>query len=94
MTPSEWERRLKVAEAAAKKRPRAMLIINDPEDNLAEYRLPDWVADALGTIEIGRPGGPDTPAESTAEWIERLTRDALKAQGELDGPTQPEAGND
>jgi hypothetical protein len=52
-----------------------MIFINDPEEGLAEFRLPEDVLDSNCTIEIGRPtlGGE---AESTAEWVERLTGEA------------------
>ena len=33
-----------------------VVYFNDPEADLDEYRLPDWVADALPTISLGRPG--------------------------------------
>jgi hypothetical protein len=76
MTPGEWERRIKAAEAAARTRRRAMVFIDDPEENLAEYRLPDWVADKLPTIGLGRSSGLGGEPESTTAWIERLTREA------------------
>jgi hypothetical protein len=54
-----------------------VVYFNDPEADLDEYRLPDWVADKLRTIELGRPGCIGGQPESTADWIERLTREAL-----------------
>ena len=33
-----------------------VVYFNDPEADLDEYRLPDWVANKLRTIELGRPG--------------------------------------
>ena len=54
-----------------------VVYFNDPEAYLDEYRLPDWVANKLRTIELGRPGGIGGEPESTADWIERLTREAL-----------------
>jgi hypothetical protein len=77
MNSGEWERRIKAIEAVARRRPRAMMLIDGPEDNLDEFRLPDWVSSSLPTIELGRPGGIGSEAESTADWIERLTRQAL-----------------
>ena len=77
MTNGEWERRIKAIEAAARTRRRAMVFIDDPEEDLAAYRLPEWVADKLHTIELGRPSGIGGEPESTAAWIERLTREAL-----------------
>lgn len=62
-----------------------VVYFNDPEADLDEYRLPDWVADALPTISLGRPGGLGGEPESTADWIARLTREAeavIKARGE------------
>lgn len=53
-----------------------VIYLNDPEENLDEYRLPDWVADKLSTIGLGRPSGLGGEPESTAEWIARLTREA------------------
>jgi hypothetical protein len=50
-----------------------MVYVNDPEDGLDELRLPDWVWNALGTIEVGRPDGKP---ETDAEWVARLTRQA------------------
>jgi hypothetical protein len=37
---------------------------NDPEADLDQYRLPDWVANKLRTIELGRPGGIGGEPES------------------------------
>jgi hypothetical protein len=54
-----------------------VVYFNDPEADLDEYRLPDWVANKLPTIELGRPGGIGGEPESTADWIGRLTREAL-----------------
>jgi hypothetical protein len=54
-----------------------VIYFNDPEADLHEYRLPDWVANKLRRIELGRPGGIGGEPESTADWIERLTREAL-----------------
>jgi hypothetical protein len=62
-----------------------VVYLNSPEADLDEYRLPDWVADALPTISLGRPGGLGSEPESTADWIARLTREAdaaIKARGE------------
>lgn len=62
-----------------------VVYINSPEADLDEYRLPDWVADALPTISLGRPEGLGSEPESTADWIGRLTRDAgaaIKSRGE------------
>jgi hypothetical protein len=61
-----------------------VIYINNPETDLDEYRLPDWVADALPTISLGRPGGLGGEPESTADWIARLSREAeavIKARG-------------
>jgi hypothetical protein len=77
VTPAEWEKRIKAAEAAAaKQHPRAMIIFDDPEGDLDRYRLPDWVLSTLGTIELGRPNGIGAEPESQEEWVARLTRDA------------------
>jgi hypothetical protein len=54
-----------------------VVYFNDPEADLDEYRLPDWAANKLRTIELGRPGGIGGEPESTADWFERLTREAL-----------------
>ena len=85
MTPKsrlDWlEKQLRVAAARhARQHPRPMLIMDDPEDpdDLAAYRLPDWVVDTLGTIELGRPGGVNAPPESTEAWRDRLIREATK----------------
>jgi hypothetical protein len=62
-----------------------MIIINDPEEGLDAYRLPDWVVDELPTIELGRAGGLGSEPESAAEWIARLSREAeaaIAARGE------------
>jgi hypothetical protein len=40
-----------------------VVYFNDPEADLDEYRLPDWVANKLRTIELGRPGGIGSPAK-------------------------------
>ena len=61
-----------------------VVYFNDPEADLDQYRLPDWVANKLRTIELGRPGGLGGEPESTADWIERLTREAL-------GETKPDS---
>jgi hypothetical protein len=52
-----------------------MIVINDPEEGLEEFRLPEDVLNSGRTIEVGRPD-PGGEAESTAEWVERLTREA------------------
>jgi len=52
-----------------------MVVINDPEEGLAVFRLPDDVLSSSRTIEVGRPT-PGGEAESVAEWVERLTREA------------------
>jgi hypothetical protein len=57
------------------------IIIDDPEENLEAYRLPDWVLDTLGTIELGRPGGIGGEPETQSEWVERLTREAAGKLG-------------
>jgi hypothetical protein len=70
--------KLAVAQLARARRIQTPTIyLDDPEDGLEELRLPDWVLDALPTIEIGRP---DREPETGAEWVARLTREAA---GEL-----------
>ena len=57
MTPSEWLRRVAAVEATllrSKRIPLNVLVVNDPEAGLEDYRLPDDVVDKLGTIKIGR----------------------------------------
>jgi hypothetical protein len=54
MSPGEWERRVKAAEGHAKRRRRAMIFINDPEEGLDEYRLDP----SLMTIQIGSDRQP------------------------------------
>jgi hypothetical protein len=77
MNSGEWERRIKAIEAVVRRRPRALIPIDGPEENLDEYRLPQWVQDRLATIELGRPGGLGSEPEDTRAWVERLTRHAL-----------------
>ena len=57
MTPSEWLRRVAAVEATplrSKRIPLNILVVNDPDAGLEEYRLPDDVVEKLRTIEIGR----------------------------------------
>ena len=54
-----------------------MLFFDDPEENLDQYRLPDWVADKLPTIELGRPSGIGGEPEDGPQWVARLTRETL-----------------
>ena len=52
-----------------------MLFLSDPEDDLSEFKLPDWVVDKLGVIEIATP--PGCEYESGPEWVARLTAEAV-----------------
>ena len=54
MTPSEWLRRVAAVEATplrSKRIPLNILVVNDPDAGLEEYRLPDDVVEKLRTIE-------------------------------------------
>jgi hypothetical protein len=53
-----------------------MIFINDPEEGLDEFRLPDEVLARNVTIEIGRPD-PGTEPEDGPQWVARLTRETL-----------------
>ena len=52
-----------------------MVFINDPEEGLEMYKLPESVLNSGRTIEIGRltPGGEP---EDGSQWVARLTREA------------------
>jgi hypothetical protein len=67
MSPGEWERRIRAAEARlVKVRPVRIVVINDPEDeaSLAPYRLPPEVLARNETIEIGSLAQPDVDARN------------------------------
>ena len=72
------ERSLKEFEAKSKRVPLNVLVVNDPEAGLEEYRLPAEVLEKLGTIKIGRPE-PGAEVESAREWVARLTEAARRA---------------
>ena len=69
------ERSLKEFEAKSKRVPLNVLVVNDPEAGLEEYRLPAEVLEKLGTIKVGRPE-PGAEVESAREWVARLTEAA------------------
>ena len=52
-----------------------MVFVNDPEEGLEMYKLPESVLNSGRTIEIGRPT-PDGEPEDGPQWVERLTREA------------------
>ena len=53
-----------------------MMFVDDPEEGLEEFRLPEEVLNSGRTIEIGRldPGGEP---EDATQWITRITRETL-----------------
>jgi hypothetical protein len=63
MTPAEWKRRIEALEEAARvarPAPFSVTIINDPEEGLEEFRIPNL--DQRVCYEIGpltQPGGVD-----------------------------------
>jgi hypothetical protein len=70
MTPSEWLRRVAAVEATplrSKRIPLNILVVNDPDAGLEEYRLPDDVVEKLRTIKIGRSDSSDE-VESGRQW--------------------------
>jgi hypothetical protein len=72
------DRQLKAARIALKRSGRIrspMLFLSDPEDDLSEFKLPDWVVDKLGVIEIATP--PGCEYQSGPEWVARLTAEAV-----------------
>ena len=78
MTPSEWLRRVAAVEATllrSKRIPLNILVVNDPDAGLEEYRLPDDVVEKLWTIKIGR-SDPSDEMESGRQWVARLTEAA------------------
>jgi hypothetical protein len=66
------ERSLREFEAKSKRAPLNVLVINDPEAGLEEYRLPAEVLARNETIKIGRPE-PGAEVESGKAWVARLT---------------------
>jgi hypothetical protein len=75
VTLVDWRRRIEALEARLRKRIPPAFVVNDPEADLGEYRLPDDVVDKLGTIKIGR-SDPNDPVEDGREWVARLTAEA------------------
>jgi hypothetical protein len=69
------ERSVRALEAKSKRVLLNVLVINDPEANLEDYRLPADVVEKLGTITIGRPD-PEGEVETAAAWVARLTEAA------------------
>jgi hypothetical protein len=65
------ERSLTEFEARASRTPLKVLVVNDPEMGLEEYRLPQ-AFDPRATIEIGRPD-PGGDVENAAAWVAKMT---------------------
>jgi hypothetical protein len=65
MSPGEWERRIGAVEARlVRVRPIKLLIVNDPEEGLDEYRLDP----ALQTIQIGTAQQPAEYVSAERPW--------------------------
>jgi hypothetical protein len=52
-----------------------MMFVNDPEEYLEMYRLPESVLNSGRTIEIGQPT-PGGEPEDGPQWVARLPREA------------------